>query len=403
MPLKIGATPADVGDMPSQARWIGVGRSDARDARAAADEAVGAAMAGREAALLVLFASEDLDLPVLVRTAYAAGGGARLIGCTTAGEIAASGPGDGGAVVLALGGDGFAVAVEHATGIGAHPREAGAYAATALAAVVESEHRVLMLLSDGLRGDQQEIVRGAHSVAGAGVPLVGGCAGDDLRMAATHQFVDDQVLDDAVVSAAIGSDAPIGIGVRHGWDAVGEPMLVTAGGANRVRELDSQPALDVYLDRLGAPDDARTDPEAFTRFALSHPLGMARREGEEQVRWIPSADFADRSLVTVAEVPQGALVRLMEGGIDSVLAATDAACEDAIGALGGAAPRGLLVFDCVARRAVLGDEGIRDEVGRVAAHAAGAPVAGFYTYGEIARTRGVTGFHNKTLVVLAVA
>jgi hypothetical protein len=34
---------------------------------------------------------------------------------------------------------------------------------------------------------------------------------------------------------------------------------------------------------------------------------------------------------------------------------------------------------------------------------AGAPIAGFYTYGEIARTSGVRGFHNQTLVVLALA
>jgi hypothetical protein len=39
----------------------------------------------------------------------------------------------------------------------------------------------------------------------------------------------------------------------------------------------------------------------------------------------------------------------------------------------------------------------------VASFAGGAPVAGFYTYGEIARTRGISGFHNQTLVVLAVA
>jgi hypothetical protein len=30
-------------------------------------------------------------------------------------------------------------------------------------------------------------------------------------------------------------------------------------------------------------------------------------------------------------------------------------------------------------------------------------VAGFYTYGEIARVRGVRGFHNQTLVVLAIS
>jgi hypothetical protein len=31
------------------------------------------------------------------------------------------------------------------------------------------------------------------------------------------------------------------------------------------------------------------------------------------------------------------------------------------------------------------------------------PRAGFYTYGEIARTRGAGGFHNQTLVALALA
>jgi hypothetical protein len=54
------------------------------------------------------------------------------------------------------------------------------------------------------------------------------------------------------------------------------------------------------------------------------------------------------------------------------------------------------------RPGVLGDEGIQAEVDRLAALAAGAPVAGFYTYGEIARTRGLRGFHNQTLVVLSV-
>jgi hypothetical protein len=52
---------------------------------------------------------------------------------------------------------------------------------------------------------------------------------------------------------------------------------------------------------------------------------------------------------------------------------------------------------------VLGDQGIKAEIDRVAAFANGAPVAGFYTYGEIARTQGMSGFHNQTLVVLAVA
>jgi hypothetical protein len=63
----------------------------------------------------------------------------------------------------------------------------------------------------------------------------------------------------------------------------------------------------------------------------------------------------------------------------------------------------VLAFDCIARRGVLGDDQIQTEIDRLAAMVAGAPVAGFYTYGEIARTHGMRGFHNQTLVVLSIA
>ncbi len=225
---------------------------------------------------------------------------------------------------------------------------------------------------------------------------------DSLRMARTQQFWGDEVVEDAIVGAAIASDAPIGIGVRHGWSRVGDPMLVTASEGNRVITLDDNPALDVYLDRLDAPAEARTDAAAFTRFAMTHPLGLSRRSGEE-VRFVADADFANRSIGCIAEVPQGGLAWMMEGDSASVLSATDEACQDALAALDGNAPIGMMAFDCIARRGVLGEEGIRDEVRRIGVHSGGAPVAGFYTYGEIARTHGISGFHNQTLVVLALS
>jgi hypothetical protein len=350
----------------------------------------------------VVFCSDSYDLEQLLGGIRAGSGDVPLIGCSTAGEIATSGPGDASVVVTAIGGPGFQVTTAAATGASSRLREAGAEAASCLEEVGSAEHRVLLVLTDGLAGDQQEIVRGAYSVVGAGVPLVGGCAGDDLRMKATFQLHGADVLSDAVVAAALVSDAPFGIGVRHGWRRVGEPMLITRSEGTRVHEIDDRPALDVYLERLDVPAEAHTDPEAFTRFAQTHPLGLAARRGEEHVRFIGEADFDERSLVCIAQVPQGGRAWLMEGDDDSVLDATDAACQDALAALDGHAPLGVLAFDCIARRGILGDEGIRSEIGRVARNAQNAPVAGFYTYGEIARTHGVSGFHNQTLVVLAV-
>jgi hypothetical protein len=383
-------------------RWIGVGSSSEADAAVAGGAAAASALQGEDPRLLVVFCSDAYDLERMLEGIHAqTSGGVPLIGCSTAGEISTSGPGDASVVVTAFGGD-----FEIATGIGAGAsgdlRRAGAGAASCVAQVRHRPHKAVLLLTDGLAGDQQEIVRGAYAEVGAAVPLVGGCAGDDLNMKATHQLFGERVLEDAVVAAAIGSDHPIGIGVRHGWRKVGEPMLVTESDANHVHELDGRPALDVYLERLRAPSAAISDNAAFTRFALRHPLGLDRRSGEE-VRFVRGADLVRRSLDCIADVPQGALTWIMEGDERSVLDATDSACREALAGLDSEPPLGMLAFDCIARRGVLGENGIRREVERVAQHAGGSQVAGFYTYGEIARVRGTTGFHNQTLVVLAVA
>ena len=382
------------------ARWFGVGSAEGLNARAGA-RAADDALQAQDARLLFVFSSSSRDLPTLLRGIRSRAGELPLIGCTTAGEIGPSGPRDATVVVAALGGEGFSVETACATDASSDMRRAGAAVARCMPAPDEHPHRVLLLLSDGLAGDQQELIRGAYSVLGAGVPLVGGCAGDQLKMRRTFQFYGDHVLADSVVAAGIASEAPLGIGVRHGWRRTGEPMLVTGSAGNRVYSLDDRPALDVYLEQLGVeePDDG---DEGLARLALTHPLGLSRPGGEEQVRSIGGGDFVERSLSCVAEVPQGALVWIMEGDAQSVLEATDAAAADSLAALDGRPAVGMIAFDCIARREVLGNDGIRTEIDRLVTIAAGAPVAGFYTQGEIARTRSLRGFHNKTLVVLSI-
>ena len=387
-------------DFSSPARWAGVGCSDAAGAHEAGFAAADQALHHDDAQLLVVFCSDSYDLNELLSGINERSGGVPLIGCSTAGQISAGGPVDSSVVVTALGGD-FTVSTSAAQ-VAGRVREAGVDVAEALVDASDKPHQIVMLLSDALAGDQQGIIRGAYGVLGAGVPLVGACAGDDMKMRATFQLHGDQVLEGAVVAAAVGSDAPFGVGVRHGWTQVGEPLLVTRSGGNRVYELDDRPALDVYLERWDAPDEVRNDPEAFAGFCTTRPLGLVRRASECSARFVAGADFEERSLQMIAEVPEGGLAWLLEGSPESVVAATDQACDAALEALGEETPLALFAFDCAARRGVLGD-GIKGEQERLAGYAGGKPLAGFYSYGEIARTSGVAGFHNQTLVVLAVS
>ncbi len=386
----------------AQERSFTVGHSAAEDSAAAGEQAAADAIGRDEAKLVLVFASNSHDLEAVVGAVAEHAGDAPLIGCSTAGEIASDGPGDGGVVVAAFSGSGFSAATAEATNASADMRAAGAVVGECIDQIEQKGHTVLMLLSDGVAGDQQELVRGAYGVVGAGVPLVGGCASDGMKMGRTFQFHGKGVLSDGVVAAAISSTAPMGIGVRHGWRRVGEPMLVTRSEGKRVFEIDNRPALDLYFESHDAPEEARTDPVVFNSFARTHPLGLPGRRGAGQIRCVGEADFESRSLGCTAGVPQGGLAWFMEGDRNSVIDSGEAACADALSSLNGAGPLGMVAFDCVGRRGVLGDDGgLEAEVRRVAERG-GAPVAGFYTYGEIARTNGVSGFHNQTLVVLAV-
>jgi hypothetical protein len=179
-------------------------------------------------------------------------------------------------------------------------------------------------------------------------------------------------------------------------------MIVTCSGNGRVYTLDDVPAMDAYLDRLGAPSEAYVDADAFKAFALSRPLGVQRRSGVEARNLSTTIDVQGRSIGSGTAIDDGGLVWAMEGDETSVLKATDMACHDALEGLEGEPALGMLTFSCAALRVVLGEEGIKREGERIEKWAGRAPFAGFYTYGEIARVRGIDGFHNQTLAVLAL-
>lgn len=385
------------------ARWVKVGRSVNSDPVAAATEALaGCLTMDVKPSLVVVFADHRYELDCLAETIFIGAGRCEMIGCTTAGEIASDGSGPSGVVIAAFGGDGFSVATVAAEEASSGMRDAGRVAASAVAALSHPrENTILLTFTDTFAGDQQEVLRGIYHELGAAVPVVGGCAGDDLEMKRTYQFHNGRVLTDAVVAAALSSDGEFGIGVSHGWTTVGEPMTVTANEGTVLLELDSRPALDVYLERNQLTRAITEDAAEFTRFAMRHPLALARHAGEPLVRFLTGACPKSGGLKALAAIPEGANVWLMTGDEQTVLGATHAACDEAFAAI-STPPQGVLVFDCVTRRDMLGTVGVQREVDVIAESAGAAPIAGFFTYGEIARTHGINGFHHETLVVLAV-
>lgn len=260
--------------------------------------------------------------------------------------------------------------------------------------------RAIMLFSDTHDCDAAEVVHGALSVAGASVAWCGGGTGHLDAGGRSAQFAQDRALRDHVVAVALDCHARVGVGIKHGWQPTGPPAMVTRADGCVLERLEHRPAFEIYraaAEERGQP----VDGEHFAAFAMTHPLGIPQADGEYLIR-DPLAVQKNGSLRFMASVPDGALVRVMEGTpamlVEAAEVAASMAREDAGAPLGGA-----LVFDCISRYLMLGDR-LGDEL--AACHAAlggDVPVLGCLTFGEVgAFGSRLPQFHNKTMVVLAL-
>jgi hypothetical protein len=92
------------------------------------------------------------------------------------------------------------------------------------------------------------------------------------------------------------------------------------------------------------------------------------------------------------------MVSILDGDPESIISAA----EEARTSLDGGVAAGVLLFDCVCRGMILKNN-FQREIDAVRAVFPDVPIAGFLTYGEIARSHvKLDGWHNATAVVVAI-
>lgn len=372
-------------------------RALGRQAAAQAHERLGATPL-----LAIVFVTSKLDLSALAEGLVDALGDVPVVGCSSAGEFVTDRISAGGVAVSLLWSDELGVAVGLGEGLRANPGRAVRQLCADLKRGVRTPapagavHRSVLLLSDGLAGNGEGLVDSVSMELGAGVTLVGGAAGDDAAFKETFVLLGRQVVKDAAVVAELLSRKKLGVGVHHGWCAASPPGTVTRAEGGRLIEIDGRPAMDMYRGYAARLGVTLTE-ENQSHFVITHELGIVLMNDELKVR-APLSVNDDGSINCATEVPAGQQVRIVEGDHDAIIAAARTAAEHAMQALGGHPAAGAIVFDCVARKLVLGDAFSREV--QAFQDVVQAPVMGFNTYGEIARVRGqLSGFHNTTAVV----
>lgn len=388
----------------------GVGFSNHEDARQAGAEAAAQALAKLDGAadLVIAFTTDRYDQAEAVAGIRAEIGAATLIGCCAGGVITAEQLSAEALTVMAVRSDGLKLHLAMEEGIQQNAVEVGETVARALGEYLDDvdlgeRHVAAMVMADGLTGALTEVVQSLADELGPLCPLVGGGAGDNLKFLKTVQFINDDIRSDALAAALLDAEAPLGIGVGHGWKPAGNPLVVTRAVGNIVYEIDGRPAFDIYKEvwAEAAPD---LSAETFGAFAMGHPIGMPLGAGEYLIR-DPLQVQEDGSIVFVATVPENAVVHMMHGDLDDLYAAARDAAQQALDALEGQPPAAIIVFNCISRLLIMGEqamvevEHIRDVVGP------DVPLIGMFSFGEIAppAESGLAVLHNKTVVLCALA
>ncbi len=389
---------------------IGVGTSENLDAFQAGKEAArGACQKAQEdfLDLLIVFASVKFDQQNLLRGIKSICQDATIIGCSRAGEITSLGTSKNSVAVMGFKSKTLRFSTGLGCGLSQDARAAGQKCAReAIKAKLYNRH-VFIMLPDGLSGNGADAIRGAQEVLGTSFPIVGGSAGDDYLFERTFQYYHDKVFSDSVVGILFGGEISIGIGIRHGWHAIGKAHEVTKAHGNIIEELDGKQALKIYQDYF-AEEAESLKKSAWAKIGTIYPLGMSIPDEEDYlIRYVLKATDMG-ALVCAAEVPQGSQVRLMIADKEGVLNAAREATVCAKEGLKDAKILAVIIFDSIARKRVLGRDA-KEEI-KVIKKALGeaAPIMGFYSYGQQAPLRaeryiGKSYFHNETVVVLCLA
>ena len=320
---------------------------------------------------------------------------ARFLGCSTAGEICGRTVRDD---TLAA----TAVHLEHTKIAGATINIGDVpdsfHAGQKLAKAFDIKDLVhVFVLSDGMKINGTELVKGLSKALPPHVAVTGGLAGDGTAFGETLVLWDEDSQPGKIVAIGFyGNRMKIGYGTFGGWDTFGIERLITKSRGNVLYELDGKSALALYKTYLG--EHAAGLPAT----GLFFPLELRSVEGKRGlVRTLFAINEQDQSVTFVGAVPEGSYARLMKANFDRLIDGAGSAARACQEKMVSQPPDLAVLISCVGRKMVL-KQRVEEEVENVADVLGSATaLTGFYSYGEICpfEPTGQCEFHNQTMTI----
>lgn len=390
---------------------VGVGQSNHEDSYLAGQEAISMALAKHSGTpdVLIVLGSTRFDHRQLMDGIKSVVGEIPMVGGTTAGEISTTGFSTQSVVLMALSSDRLCFT----TGIGKHMSRDESACGKSLVEDIRNKNSFedalsLILFPNGMGGDGAKLINGLHSILGTRFEIVGGYLGDDERFKYTFQYYDGKVYRDAIPGLLVSGKNGFrtGIGVRSGFESIGNRFYCTEAEGNVVKKFDGERALSLYKEFLGEERSQR-----LPGICLEYPFGLIDEKvsiaGKEyfQLRCGLAVDHQEDSITLAASIPEGSAITLTTASRSDIINGATLAAMQAKDCLKGAKPVAIFMFSCVGRKLVLGRRTQEEVLAVKEILGVDVPLIGFYTYGEIGpidkmkQDLAATKFHNETVVL----
>ena len=258
----------------------------------------------------------------------------------------------------------------------------------------------LFVLSEGSFVNGSSLINGLETNLNSSLSITGGMCGDDARFEKTvASFRENPKEGEVILIGFYGESLEISFASFGGWIPFGPERIITRSEGNILYEIDGQPALDLYKKYLG--EKSNELPQA----SLLYPLNVTP-DGKKDpvVRTILNINDEDQSMILAGDVPVNSRVQLMMASVDGIAQGAQTAANLAMTKRKNKPELALLV-SCIGRKLVM-NQRVEEEVEQVREVVGDkVPLAGFYSYGEMAPFNGSTSceLHNQTMTLTLIS
>jgi len=262
--------------------------------------------------------------------------------------------------------------------------------------IYNEELRHVLILSDGLQINGDELVSGLNAELPAGIGVTGGLAGDGTNFEKTFIILNNEVLQGAVIAIGFyGASLEVNYSSQGGGTSFGLERRVTKSDKNVLYEIDGEPALKLYKSYLG--EKAHDLPGSGLLFPL---MVRVSEDNDPLVRTLLSVDEDTQSITFAGNIPEGSFVRLMKANVDRLINGAEGSASLIKESSNDDADFAIII-SCVGRRLVL-KQLVEEEVEAVREVFGDRPkISGFYSYGELApfEVNKPCRLHNQTMTI----